>query len=143
MGAWVVIAGLLSCALHWGVPPAARWSVGEVRSLAAEPGLGPQLEQELWAALSGARMASPGAPPLDALITEASLAPGGRSGDTILYAARLTVRFTAGGTEARVWSISRSRLLADPGTAALAQEARAALFSALIREIAQDAVMRL
>jgi len=135
---------LIGCALHWGVPPATDWSVGEVQSLVAEPGLGLALEQELASALAAQRMIAPGAPPVDAVIVQAESVPTGRAGDQILYEVRLGVRFTASaGGQAQVWTQTRSRLLPDPGSAGLAQAARSAVFAELVREVAQDAVLRL
>ncbi len=141
---------LIGCALHWGVPPATDWSVGEVQSLVTEPGLGLALEQELASALAAQRMIAPGAPPVDAVIVQAESVPTGRAGDQILYEVRLGVRFSASlpspsaaGGRAQVWTQTRSRLLPDPGSAGLAQAARSAVFAELVREVAQDAVLRL
>ena len=78
-----------------------------------------------------------GGPALDLEVLAADWRPSRRSGDTLLYDARLVVRVRAGEASREAWAVASQ---ADPGSAAGVPELRARVFEALAREVAAEIV---
>jgi len=93
--------------------------------------------ESLTSALASRRALDPSGPAVSVTVTEAVWAPARRSGDVLLYDARLTLVLAAGE---RVVTRTRTRTVVDPGDAAGARTLREATLRALAREVADDAV---
>lgn len=133
----MMLSLFLACALHWGLPPAAQWSVGPILVPVAEPGLDLALHDAFVIALSESDMlGSEAMPALKVDVLAADWLPVGRSEAGVLYEARLSLRLTAGrGSQ----TFSLSRLSPDPGAAAVVS-VRSAIFEDLSRLAAERAV---
>ena len=128
---------LLACTLHWGTPPATRWTLGEVLAPVAEPGLDLALRDAFMAELSGANLlGSQDVPAFRIEVLGADWVPAGRSETGVLYEARLSILLSAGS---RQQTFSLSRLSPDPG-AALVVATRARIFEELAAIAAARAV---
>ena len=133
-----IVVALVGCAVHVGTPPvAAPYAVGVVTAPVAEPGIDALLSAGLRRALAARGAYDPSAPPVAVTVVTAELVPARRAGDTLVYEGRLVVRFECGD---RAWTATRSRALADPGSAAAARDTRDALFAALAEQVAEDGV---
>lgn len=132
------LIALLGCAVHLGTAPAAtRWTLAEVVAPVAEPDVDVHLRGALLDALAARRALDPGGAPLTATVLDASWVPTRRSGDALLYEARLAVLFEGGG---RSGVRRRVRVALDPGDAAAARAARDEAFRELARQVAEDGV---
>lgn len=127
-----------ACEAHLGVlPPASRWSIGEVRAPVAEADVDRWAEDALVAALSARGALEPGAPAVTVTVTQASFTPARRSAETLLYDATVTLTLSAG---ARSVTRSMTRSVVDPGNAAAADALRQGTLRGLVREVAEQAV---
>ncbi|MFN7144460.1 MAG: hypothetical protein ACK4YP_11830 [Myxococcota bacterium] len=124
--------------MHVGVLPVeGAWAVGEVAAPVAEPDVDAWVREALTTALASRGALDPGGRPVSVTVTEASFRPARRSGDVLLYEARLTVRFVAGereGVRSRTWTVR------DPGNAADARALREDTFRTLSRQVVEDGV---
>jgi hypothetical protein len=133
-----IVAALVGCAVHVGLPPVAGpYAVGAVAAPVSEPGIDALLEVGLRRALAARGVYDPAAVRVDVAVVTAELLPARRAGATLVYEARLVVRFEVGE---RAWTATRTRSLADPGSAAAARVIRDALFAALAEQVAEDGV---
>lgn len=106
----------MGCALHVGVPPSGEgWQLPTVTAAVAEPGVDDSVRAAVTDALASRRAL--GGRPLAVTVEEASWTPSRRSGDVLLYDARLVVRFDAGDRSRRAWA---ARAVIDPGSAGAA-----------------------
>ena len=129
---------LIGCTVHLGVMPASgAWSVGDVSAPVAEPDVDTWVRESVTTALSARRALDPSAPAVRVTVTEAMWTPARRSGDVLLYDARLTLRLEAGE---RTVTRTRTRTVVDPGGAAGARVLREDTLRALAREVAEDGV---
>lgn len=127
---------LSACAVHLGVAPALhRWSVPGVSAAVAEPGVGDAVRAALIEGLAARGALDPGGSPLVVEVRSADWLPSRRSGDTLVYDARLVVRVTAGATSREAWAVQS---VPDPGVAAAVPELRARVFVTLSQEVAQE-----
>ena len=129
---------LLACALHVGtIPVSHRWRLEAVDAPVAEPGVDEQVRSAVLDALAARRALGEDGVPLRVTVVEASCSPARRSGDVLLYEARLAVIFSGEGHDStrRQW-----RTFVDPGTAGEGRAAREAAFADLARRVAEDGV---
>jgi hypothetical protein len=133
---WLLLAA--GCAVHLGVVPASgSFSVAPVSAPVAEPDVDAWVEEAVTTALSARRALDPQGPSLQVTVTDAAWVPARRSGDVLLYEARLTLRLEGAG---RTGTQTRTRTIVDPGDAASARALREATFRSLAREAAEDGV---
>lgn len=78
-----------------------------------------------------------GEAPLVVRVTRADWTPAQRSGEGLLYEARLEAELVAGTRRRALWA---TRTVQDPGSAAAAQATRPAVFQALAAEVAAEGV---
>lgn len=129
---------LAGCAAHLGtIPASGGWALTEVAAPVAEPDVDVQVRAALLDALAARRALANDGSPLRATVLEAAYVPSRRSGDVLVYEARLTVRLDAGE---RTVTRQRARLVSDPGDAAGGRAAREAAFRELARQVAEDGV---
>lgn len=126
---------LLACVVHVGIaPPAHTWSLPSVEAPVAEPGVGDAVREALLARLAARRALDPGADALHVQVVTADWLPSRRSGDTLLYDARLVVRAQAGPRTREAWAQAS---IPDPGSAAT-PELRARVFADLADQVADE-----
>lgn len=132
---WALLGG---CALHLGVLPATgAWAVGDVSAPVAEPDAEAWVRESVTTALAARRRLDPSGTPIRITVTEAAWSPARRSGQVLLYDARLTLRLEGGG---RVVTRTRSWTAVDQGNAAGARALREDTFRMLARAAADDGV---
>ncbi|MDP2305354.1 MAG: hypothetical protein Q8P18_04940 [Pseudomonadota bacterium] len=126
------------CTVHVGVMPASgAWAVGDVSAAVAEPDAETWVREAVTTALASRHALDPAGPAIRVSITEAAWSPARRSGDVLLYDARLTLRMEAGG---RVVTRTRAWTAVDPGDAAGARALREQTLRMLARAATEDGV---
>ena len=131
----LLVAG---CTLHVGVMPASgAWAVGDVSAPVAEPDAESWVRESVTTALASRRALDPAGAPIRVTVTEATWSPSRRSGDVLLYDARLTLRLEAGD---RVVTRTRTWTAVDPGDAAGARVLREDTLRMLARAAVEDGV---
>ena len=129
---------LAACALHIGTIPASHvWRVESVLAPVAEPGVDEQVRSAVLDALAARSAHDAEGEALRLTVVEASFTPTRRSGEVLLYEARLAVVFAGGECES---TRRRWRTVVDPGTAGDARSMREAAFAELARRVADDGV---
>jgi hypothetical protein len=129
---------LVGCALRVGTPPVeVAYGVGAVQAAVAEPGIDALVSAGLVSALVARGAYDAAGPAVTATVVAADLSPTRRAGDTLMYELRLVVRFEAAGA---AWTATRTRLMADPGSAGTARAAREAALASLARQVTEDGV---
>lgn len=132
------VALLLGCTMHWGMPPATVWHLATVSAPVAEPEVDRSVQDALLNRLSLRRaLGNSEARSLTAEVLAADWLPVGRSGDQLLYEARLLVRLRAGPQER---TFSASQTVPDPGSAAAAVPLRNQVFAQLAEVVATAGV---
>lgn len=127
---------LLACTIGLGPPPVASWDLAPVRAVVAEPDVDRAVEGALLEELAAAGALGRGRK-LTATVLEAGWTPIGRSGETVLYEARLVVLLEGDGKEQR---FSATLTRTDPGSAIAALSAREASFRELAIVIARKSI---
>ena len=131
---WMFGLFLIGCFLHVGVPPTSSWWVAQAENASIEPELDTIFSQALQSSLAGRNaLGTPAASPVHVRVVIADWSPSLRSGDQLLYEARLTIEAVT-PTETRRFSVSR--LVPDPGSAGAAQELRTQVFHDLVGIVA-------
>lgn len=134
----LLVALYAGCTLRVGVMPASgAWAVGDVSAPVAEPDVESWVRESLTSALASRRALDPAGSPIRVTVTEATWSPARRSGDVLLYDARLTVLLEAGGravTRTRMWTS------VDPGNAASARALREDTLRMLALAATEDGV---
>ena len=136
---WFVLAGFLfGCKIGRPPPSSGPFSVAQVVTPVAEPGLKTALQDGLSSALSARTMLSTGGSnPVSVAVLSATSIPTGVGPNSQIFTARLQVTVKAGSRTAQ-FSSERSYTVIDPvqGSAS-----RAAAFEGLAASLMRDAVM--
>ena len=106
-----------------------------VGAAVAEPGVGDAVRAALLEGLAARGALDPAGSPLVVEVRSADWLPSRRSGETLIYDARLVVRVTAGGASRDAWAL---QAVPDPGVAAAVPELRARVFVELSQQVAQE-----
>jgi hypothetical protein len=120
------------------VPPSTDWHLGAVSAPVAEEGVDLALQNALLDQLSLRQsLGNASSPTLTADVLNADWVPTGRSGEQLLYEARLTIRLHAGSVSR---NFSATQTVLDPGTAGASLPLRAAVFAELSKVVAQTGI---